>query len=400
VSVYIITLTHGADRQAVIDSLALLGTVSEFEFIPRTLKWEGPSSAEASIMQIEGVQSLILDSPTAVSPLSTHDVTYGMYEGSAQLPLVWSGRRKGQMLYGSAFDLQREGQKAVFDYDPTADEGDGSDTRVYIVDSGVLSTHPEFSGRYGGLIYDPHSGSPGQHGMTCATLALGLTMGVAPGATVMDVRSFPETGGTSTSNIISGLNACISSHNSGSVPGVVNCSFGAVETSDPFNAPVEACVDAGLLLVAAAGNRQLDLTTGTNEWPAENPDAITVGGHDKQYKIHPFSNRFGEVDLYAPYHGHTPANPSGGFVGHMSWRGTSFSAPMAAGMIARMMTGAAKLTTRAEVQSLRAEFMSKYTVAGVRERDGSELLNVRRLYIPGVTFTGFSAETPPARGVS
>jgi subtilisin family serine protease len=304
------------------------------------------------------------------------------------------------MLYGSAFDLQREGQKAVFDYDPTADEGDGSDTRVYIVDSGVLSTHPEFSGRYGGLIYDPHSGSPGQHGMTCATLALGLTMGVAPGATVMDVRSFPETGGTSTSNIISGLNACISSHNSGSVPGVVNCSFGAVETSDPFNAPVEACVDAGLLLVAAAGNRQLDLTTGTNEWPAENPDAITVGGHDKQYKIHPFSNRFGEVDLYAPYHGHTPANPSGGFVGHMSWRGTSFSAPMAAGMIARMMTGAAKLTTRAEVQSLRAEFMSKYTVAGVRERDGSELLNVRRLYIPGVTFTGFSAETPPARGVS
>jgi hypothetical protein len=400
VSVYIITLTHGADRQAVIDSLALLGTVSEFEFIPRTLKWEGPSSAEASIMQIEGVQSLVLDSPTAVSPLSTHDVTYGMYEGSAQLPLVWSGRRKGQMLYGSAFDLQREGQKAVFDYDPTVDEGDGSDTRVYIVDSGVLSTHPEFSGRYGGLIYDPHSGSPGQHGMTCATLALGLTMGVAPGATVMDVRSFPETGGTSTSNIISGLNACISSHNSGSVPGVVNCSFGAVETSDPFNAPVEACVDAGLLLVAAAGNRQLDLTTGTNEWPAENPDAITVGGHDKQYKIHPFSNRFGEVDLYAPYHGHTPANPSGGFVGHMSWRGTSFSAPMAAGMIARMMTGAAKLTTRAEVQSLRAEFMSKYTVAGVRERDGSELLNVRRLYIPGVTFTGFSAETPPARGVS
>jgi hypothetical protein len=398
VSIYIITLTNDADRQAVIDSLSLLGSVTEFKFIPRSLEWDGPSSAESSLNQIEGVQSVVLDSPTAVQPFSTHDMTYGMYEGSAQLPLIWAGRKPNQMLYASAYDFQRKGQKAVFDYDATVDEGNGTGSRIYIIDSGVVSTHSEFTGRYGGRIYDPIADDVGKHGMACATLALGLTMGVAPGATVMDVKSFPEVGGTSNSRIVSGLNACISSHNSGSVPGVVNCSFGAVTTTDPFESPVQACVNAGLLVVSAAGNRQQDLTEGTNEWPAENPDSITVGGHDKQYRIHPFSNRFGETDLYAPYHGHTPASPDGEFLGHMSWRGTSFSAPMVAGMLARMLTNSAKLTTRAEVEDLRTQFMNKYTLAGVRERDGSELLNVRRLYIPGVTFTGFSTETPPARG--
>jgi hypothetical protein len=68
VSIYIITLTNDADRQAVIDSLSLLGSVTEFEFIPRSLEWNGPSSAESSLNQIEGVQSVVLDSPTAVQP--------------------------------------------------------------------------------------------------------------------------------------------------------------------------------------------------------------------------------------------------------------------------------------------------------------------------------------------
>jgi len=198
------------------------------------------------------------------------------------------------------------------------------------------------------------------------------------------------------------MNAALAEHNGGTAPGVLSCSFGGDASSDPYNAAIEACVDAGLPVVAAAGNsgRDLGATGGSlNHWPAENEDCVTVGGIDRHFRIHPRSNRYGQVDLYASYHAWTVARVGGGFRGALSWRGTSFSCPMVSGLLARMMTGTTKMTSRAEVETLRQDLMLNYTVGDVIDVSGLPLEGASRLYIPGVTLTGFAPATPPVRGL-
>jgi len=400
-STYHIRLDNTDNREDIISSLNLLGTVTEFSAIPKLLEWEGPDSAAESFSEIPGIRSFEKDGPDKMHLASqTHDVALGMEQGSAQLPIVWHGQRPNNRYYNSIWDLLRPDQKAVFDYDPTVTVGDGTGVNIYLVDSGIEETHAEFTGRFGGRLYNPFgSDPPGNHGMAVSTCALGLTMGVAPGATSYDCRAFPVTGGTTTSRVISAINAALTEHNDGTAPGVVSCSFGTTSGSDPYNTIVEACVDAGLPLVAAAGNFGDDLSGSANYWPAENPDAIAVGGCDRHFRIHPRSNRYGPVELYASYHAWTIAQQGGGFRGQHSWRGTSFSCPLVAGMIARMLTGTTKMTTRAQVETLTTDLMDNYTVADVIDVDGTPLPSALRLYIPGVTFSGFDNETPPTRGI-
>ena len=400
-SIYHIRLDNTDNRDEIISSLNLLGTVTEFSEIPKLLEWEGPDSVVKSFSEISGIRSFEKDEPGKIHLSSqTHDVALGMEQGTAQLPIIWHGQRPGDRYYNSIWDLLRPGQKAVFNYDPTDSVGDGTGVNIYLIDSGIEETHPEFTGRFGGRLYNPFGGDPpGDHGMAVSTCSLGLTMGVAPGATSYDCRAFPSVGSTTVARIITAINAALTEHNNGTAPGVVSCSFGGGGFSDPYDAAVEACVDAGLPLVAAAGNFGDDLSGLDNHWPAENPDVIAVGGCDRHFRIHPRSNRYGPVELYASYHSWTIAQQGGDFRGQHSWRGTSFSCPLVAGMVARILTGTTKMTTRAEVETLTTNLMDNYTAADVIDVDGTPLLSASRLYIPGVTFSGFENATPPTRGI-
>lgn len=404
-TVYHVRIHDDADRRAVIEDLRLQGEVREFSAIPKLLEWEGRADAEADLMRIPGVRSVERDDPQKMRPMSTHALPYGMLGVPGQLAIVYHGQKPGSRLFASAYDFAAPpGQAAVFDYDPTAGGiGDGTGVNIYVVDSGVDEDHPEWAGRFGSRLYDAYSGDPlGFHGSACAACAAGTNLGIAPGATLYDARSFPTEGSVSSSTLIAGMNDCLDHFIAGSTPGVMSCSFGGNASSDAYSTVIDACVDAGLPVVVAAGNdsRHLGATGGSlNVWPAENPDAITVGATDQWMRLIPFTNRGGQTDLYAMGHAWNVAMPDGTYRGSMITRGTSFSCPMTAGVVARMLTGTTKMTSRAEVDAVKADLLDNYTVEGVYNESGTPRVGDRRLWVPGVTFTGFQAHTPPVRGV-
>lgn len=395
-------LTKTADRTEIIASLGRFGEVTTLSHIPRIIYVDGPASAADPIRGIPGVQSATVETPEDFAPDSDHVFAPMQPENTGQMPLVIHGHKPGASLWNSFYDLLIPGQAVTFRYSPS---NDGTGVNIYVVDSGVNSTHQEFGARYGSRLTDKFSGDPlGFHGSAVASVAAGANLGVAPGATIYDARCFPTEGTTSSSNLIDGMNDCLAHFTGQSNPGVMNCSFGGTGGSDPYDAVIDACVDAGLPVCVSSGNSGDNLTEtgGLNEyWPAENPDAITVGGLDSYMRLHPSANYYGAVDIYAMFQqwttAHVPDNDSYRTPGRV--RGTSFSAPMVAGMMARALEGTTKMTSRAEHDTFRSDFLADYGVEDIGDFGGGILAGAKRLYIPDVTRLSVDPYTGPTIGI-
>jgi subtilisin family serine protease len=215
-------------------------------------------------------------------------------------------------------------------YDTTA----GSGVRVYVVDTGIRTTHSEFGGRalWGANFI---SGSPNTdefgHGTHVAGTVAGKTFGVAKSATVVAVKVLDKTGSGSMSGIILGLNWAVNNAKSRGAQkkSVVNMSLGGSYTAS-VNAAVKAATDAGLTVVVAAGNSNDDAAYYS---PASSPSAITVGAVEGTNTRTWFSNYGSFVDIFAPgdaiisaYHSSDSAT--------RYLAGTSMASPHVAGLAA------------------------------------------------------------------
>lgn len=398
----IVQLTKTAARAEVIASLGRFGEITTLSHIPRIVYVDGPASAADPIRGIPGVQSATIETPEDFAPNSDHVFAPMQPENTGQMPLVIHGHRHGARLWNSFYDLLIPGQAATYRYSPV---NDGTGVNIYVVDSGVNSAHQEFGARYGSRLTDKFSGDPlGFHGSAVASVAAGANLGVAPGVTIYDARVFPTEGGASSSDILDGMNDCLAHFSGQSNPGVMNCSFGGQGGSDPYDAVIDACVDAGLPVCVSSGNNGLNLTDtgGLNQyWPAENPDAITVGGLDSYMRLHPGANYYGTVDIYAMYHQWTTADvpDSDSYRTPGRVRGTSFSTPMVAGMMARALQGTTKMTTRAEHDTFRADFLANYGVEDIGDFGGGILAGAKRLYVPDVSLLSVDPYTGPTLGI-
>ena len=224
--------------------------------------------------------------------------------------------------------------------------GNGAGTRVYIFDTGLKLDHTQFGNRaqFGADFVEPRLSSPGDcqgHGTLSASSAAGTTLGTATGATLIDVRVLGCTGGGTGTDFLEGVNWVLQQKQANpSVPMVANMSLGFRNGWGPADVAVANLVAAGVHVVAAAGNDNVD-ACGVS--PAREPRAITVGATTQTDVRANFSNFGTCVDVYAPGASVTGA-ALGSTTATQTWSGTSAAAPYVAGLVASYVATRGSMT--------------------------------------------------------
>ena len=134
----------------------------------------------------------------------------------------------------------------------------------------------------------------------------GKYTGIAPKANIVGIKALDKNGGGSSSDIIEALSYIIARKDELNIK-ILNLSLGTMPNSsqnkDPLCKAVEKAMDAGLIVVAAAGNNGPDKKSILS--PGMSKDAITVGAVDDKRTIDPtddtiatFSSRGPTLDGY------------------------------------------------------------------------------------------------------
>jgi subtilisin family serine protease len=173
----------------------------------------------------------------------------------------------------------------------------GQGVRVYVIDSGIRTSHPEFEGRASVGADFVGDGLNGQdcrgHGTHVAGTIASKRYGVAKGASVVSVRAFGCSGTVPVSTIIAAVEWVTANAQK---PAVVNLSLGSAADS-ALNQAVRASIASGLVYAVAAGNEGVNACTRS---PASVPEAITVGATTSNDQRLNFSNWGSCLDVFAP----------------------------------------------------------------------------------------------------
>ena len=182
----------------------------------------------------------------------------------------------------------------------------GAGVTVAVIDSGINDSHPDLQNANGTsrVVYHqdftgtPTTNSSGAqydlygHGTHVAgiiagngSLSGGQYEGVAPAASLVDLRALDENGAGSDSTVIAAIQEAIALQSTYNIR-VINLSLGrgigVSYTQDPLCQAVEAAWNSGILVVVAAGNYGRLSVDGSNGYgtitaPGNDPFVLTVG---------------------------------------------------------------------------------------------------------------------------
>ncbi len=206
----------------------------------------------------------------------------------------------------------------------------GAGVTVYVIDTGVRTTHRDFAGRAGhGWDFvgdDPVAADGNGHGTHVAGTVAGTVHGVAKKARIVSVRVLDAAGGGTTARVIAGID-WVTRH--AKKPAVANLSLGGPR-NDRLDAAVRASIASGVTYTVAAGNdgRPVGLYS-----PGSVEQAVTVGATDRRDRKSAFSNHGPALDLFAPGAGITSASAASD-TARATYSGTSMASPHAAGAAA------------------------------------------------------------------
>ncbi|MFJ4083420.1 S8 family peptidase [Streptomyces iakyrus] len=220
--------------------------------------------------------------------------------------------------------------KPPLDRSYTWPEKAGAGVTVYVIDTGVRTTHRDFAGRAGhGWDFvgdDPVATDGNGHGTHVAGIVAGTVHGVAKKARIVSVRVLDAAGGGTTARVIAGID-WVTRH--AKKPAVANLSLGGPR-NDRLDAAVRASIASGVTYTVAAGN---DGGPAGLYSPGSVEQAVTVGATDRGDRKSAFSNHGPALDLFAPGAGITSASAASD-TARATYSGTSMASPHAAGAAA------------------------------------------------------------------
>ena len=250
------------------------------------------------------------------------------------------------------------------------DVSQGAGVTIAILDSGVLATHPDLAANMvaGWNAFDSSSvtGDVNGHGTAVAGAAAAITnnavgvAGVAGAAKIMPIRITDAAGTAYYSTIASGV-TWAADHGAR----VANCSYGYLFSSAAVQSAGQYLKSKGGLLVVSAGNN------GANENAAATGSMISVSATDGANSMAGWSSYGDMVAVAAPGAGIWTTSSDGTY---RAASGTSFAAPITAGVVALIMAANPALSA-AQVESV---LFSTATDLGAAGRDiyyGNGLVN-------------------------
>ena len=211
--------------------------------------------------------------------------------------------------------------------------GVGAGVNVGVIDTGISSVHPDLIANIKGGVsevgYASSWNDDNGHGSHVAGIIGAVdnsigAIGASPAANLYAIKVLDRRGSGYLSDVIDGVDWAI-----GSGMNVINLSLGCDCPSESLHDAVARARDAGIVVVAAAGN-----SGGSVLYPAAYPEAIAVAAVDSSDTAPYWSSLGPEVDLAAP--GKSIYSTYKG-TGYATLSGTSMAAPHVAGAAALML---------------------------------------------------------------
>ncbi len=258
----------------------------------------------------------------------------------------------------------------------------GKGVTVAVLDTGIEDNHRELEGRITGAYqFDiatrqtrqlPKSIDTHGHGTHVAGLICGKTVGVAPGARVMNGILIPNGQGTLANFVMALEWAALQPEVQ-----IVNISAGIRGWVDGMQSVIGDLLLVGVLPVVAVGNEGRNQTRS----PGNYSQVVSVGAVDKNRKVSSFSSggsivtpdrqQYFVPDVVAPGEGVFSCVMGGGYE---AWDGTSMATPIVSGLAALLIERYPNLTVSDLQEAL---IQSCESLALPSERQGNGLVQAR-----------------------
>ena len=295
--------TSGASPAKIDPALAKKVSNGLDEKIPIIVMLNGKSTPDLTDMDIKYRYRLIdgvagAATPTAIKRLSESDSVDGIYlDDSTHISAPATDASGNEAISPAKYvNADKLWAKGI----------DGKGVTVAVIDSGIDKNHPDLEGKVVGeknFVDDEISADDllGHGTMVAGIIAGsgaasgGKYKGIAPGASLLNVKVIDSSGNGKVSDIIAGIEWAI--YNGANV---LTLSLGGLnlgETNPPITMAADNAMDEGVVVCVAAGNRNSTTVQSMTEANAATADALTDALTNVSTKASPGSVSAGQLDL-------------------------------------------------------------------------------------------------------